>query len=348
MDKHEVFMQRCLDLAIKAIGHVAPNPMVGSVIVHDGRIIGEGYHQKFGHPHAEVNAVNSVSPELKSVLSLSTLYVSLEPCSHHGKTPPCADMIIHHKMPRVVIGSNDPNPKVAGKGIQKLRDAGVEVITGVLKNECDFLNRRFLTYYLQHRPYIILKWAESSDGFMAPEEPGQFWLTNDYSKKLVHQWRGEEQAILVGKRTVEIDDPELTVRLAVGKNPTRVIIDRNLSIPSSKKVFFPNAPVLVYNELNQTSDGRLHFEKIDFGNEVLPQVLHSLYQKNIQSIIVEGGPYTLQQFIDQNLWDEARIFTAPVVMGSGRKSPSVYGLIEDEQNIAGDRLRFIFNRSHQL
>ena len=346
MDKHEVFMQRCLDLAIKAIGHVAPNPMVGSVIVHDGRIIGEGYHQKFGQAHAEVNAVNSV--QAKEILTQSTLYVNLEPCSHHGKTPPCADMIIHHKIPRVVVGSNDPNPKVAGKGIQKLKDAGVEVITGILKNECDFLNRRFLTYFLQHRPYIILKWAESSDGFMAPEEPGQFWLTNEYSKKLVHQWRGEEQAILVGKRTIEIDDPELTVRLAEGKNPTRVIIDRNLSIPSSRKIFFPNAPILVYNELNHTSDGRLHFEKIDFGNEVLPQVLHSLYQKNIQSIIVEGGPYTLQQFIDQNLWDEARIFTALVVMGSGRKSPSVYGLIEDGQNIAGDRLRFIFNRSHQL
>ena len=336
-------MQRCLDLAVNAIGHVAPNPMVGCVIVHEGKIIGEGYHQQFGKPHAEVNAINSVPENLQHFLPQSTLYVNLEPCAHHGKTPPCADLIVSKKIQHVIIGSNDPNPKVAGKGIQKLRDAGIEVTTGVLKPEADFLNRRFLTFYTQHRPYIILKWAESADGFMAPNEPKQLWLTNEHSKKLVHQWRSEEQAIIVGKKTVEADNPELTVRLVEGKNPARVVIDRTLSLPVTQKLFAPNAPVFIYNELQQYSDSKIHLEKIDFNQSVLPQVLNSLASKSIQSIIVEGGPFTINQFIEQNLWDEARIFTAPVKLEEGKAALKLTGRLLHEEKIEGDRLRVILN-----
>ena len=336
-------MQRCLDLAVKGIGHVAPNPMVGCIIVHDGNIIGEGYHKIYGGPHAEVNAINSVPENLLNFLPEATLYVSLEPCAHHGKTPPCADLIVSKKIRRVVIGSNDPNPKVAGKGIQKLHDAGVDVIIEVLKPEADFLNRRFLTFYTKHRPYIILKLAESADGFMAPNEPKQVWLTNEHSKKLVHQWRAEEQAIVVGKRTVEIDDPELTVRLAEGKNPARVVIDRTLSIPASKKIFARNASVFVFNEMEQKIDSSIHFEQIDFSQPVLPQVLQRLASRNIQSVIVEGGPNTLHQFVEQNLWDEARVFTAPVKLGSGKSAPALSGQLVKEQMIAGDKLRVTLN-----
>ena len=345
MDNHEIYMQRSLDLAIKAIGQVAPNPMVGCVIVHNGQIIGEGYHQQFGKPHAEVNAINSVPKELIHLLPQSTIYVSLEPCSHHGKTPPCADLIISKEIPKVVIGSNDPNPQVAGKGIQKLLDAGIEVTTGVRQKEADFLNRRFMTSHLKHRPYIILKWAESSDGFMAPNEAKQVWLTNDYSKKLVHQWRSEEQAIMVGKHTVEIDDPELTVRLVEGKNPVRVIMDRTLLLPMIKKIFQQSATVIVYNELKTEVDSWIHFEKIEFNQPVLPQIMHNLAAKHIQSIIVEGGPSTLQYFIDENLWDEARVFTAEVKLGSGKTSPKIVGHVLTEEMIGNDRLKYLFNIS---
>jgi len=337
-------MQRCLDLAEKAIGYVAPNPMVGCVIVHNGQIIGEGYHQQFGKAHAEVNAINSVSAENEHLLAESTLYVSLEPCSHHGKTPPCADLIVKNKISKVVIASNDPNPQVAGKGIQKLLDAGIEVITGILKTEAGFLNRRFMTFHLKHRPYIILKWAESADGYMAPDEPKQVWLSNEYSKKLVHQWRSEEQAIMVGKRTVEIDDPELTVRLVEGKNPARIIIDRNLSIPATKKIFHSTAPVFLFSEIKQLTDGHIHFEQIDFSQPVIPQILKNLAAKQIQSIIIEGGPTTLQYFIDANLWDEARVFAAPVNLGSGKASPKLNGLLMKEELVKEDKLRFIFRK----
>ncbi len=345
MDIHEFYMQRCLDLAIKAIGHVAPNPMVGCIIVHNNQIIGEGYHQQYGKAHAEVNAINSVAAELVYLLTESTIYVSLEPCSHHGKTPPCADLIISKKIPKVVIASNDPNPLVAGKGIKKLLDAGVEVVAGVLKNEADFLNRRFMTAHLKHRPYVILKWAESSDGYMAPNEPEQVWLTNDFSKKLVHQWRREEQAIMVGKRTVEIDDPELTVRLIEGRNPARVIIDRSLSLPASKKIFHDNASVFVYNDLKEQVDGHTHFIQIDFEQPVLQQVLKNMAVKNIQSVIVEGGPATLQHFIDENLWDEARVFTASVKLGVGKASPKITGELLKEEWIGDDKLKYISNTS---
>ena len=341
MDTHEIFMQRCLDLAVKGIGHVAPNPMVGSVIVHDGIIIGEGYHMQFGQPHAEVNAVRSVPSSLQHLIPQSTLYVNLEPCSHYGKTPPCADMIVQHKIPRVVTGSSDPNPQVAGKGIDRLKTAGVEVITGILKNESDFLNRRFMTYHTKHRPYVILKWAESADGFMAPAEPKQQWLSGKEAKQLVHQWRGEEQAIMVGKRTVEIDDPELTVRLVEGKNPIRLVIDRNLDLPATKKIFSSSGIVHIYNASQKFVDHNIHFDVIDFNQPVLPQVLRSLYTKGVQSIIVEGGPTTLQHFIDQQLWDEARIITAPINLNMGKRSPQISGQLLQQSQAGKDSIKVL-------
>lgn len=338
---HEQFMQRCLDLAVRGLGDVAPNPMVGCVIVHDGEIIGEGYHQKCGEAHAEVNAINSVANQ--DLIKNSTLYVNLEPCSHFGKTPPCADLILRKQIPRVVIGSYDPNPLVAGKGIEKLRSAGVEVITEILKAEADFLNRRFITFHSKHRPYIFLKWAQSADGFMALNEPKQFWLTNSESKKLTHKWRTEEQGILVGRNTVEVDDCELTARLWKGNNPTRIVIDRNLILPEDRKIFNAEANTIVFNETANKTDNHIHFIKIDFTTDTLQQILHVLYKLHIQSVTIEGGPATLQQFISANLWDEARIFTTQHLLKDGKSAPLLKGKLIDETKIKTDELRIITN-----
>lgn len=334
-------MQRCLDLAIQGLGNVAPNPLVGSVIVHDDKIIGEGYHQQFGKAHAEVNAIQSVMNT--ELLKISTLYVNLEPCSHYGKTPPCADLINENKIPRVVIGSYDPNPKVAGKGIQKLREAGVEVITEVLKSESDFLNRRFITAHTKQRPYIVLKWAQSADGFMALTEPKQFWFTNETSKKLMHKWRTEEQGILVGRNTVAVDDCELTARLWPGKNPVRIVIDRKLSLPADRKIFNARAKTFVFNEVETKTDASTDFIQIDFSKNVLEQVLNCLNTNEIQSVIIEGGPHTLQHFVKQNLWDEARIFTTQHQLKEGMQSPIISGFVIEEAEIETDKLKIIIN-----
>ncbi len=338
---HDTYMQRCLDLAIKGLGHVAPNPMVGSVLVHNGVIIGEGYHMQYGGPHAEVNAIASVTDE--ALLKHATLYVNLEPCSHYGKTPPCADLILTKQIPRVVIGSYDPNPKVAGKGIQRLKNAGVEVITEVLKAESDFLNRRFLTYHTQHRPYVVLKWAQSSDGYMGLNEPKQLWLTNALSKKLSHKWRTEEQAILVGRNTVTVDDSELTARLWPGNNPLRIVIDRNLLLGLDKKIFNNKADTLIINEQKEETTGNLHYCKIDFAADVPAQILQLLYRRNILSVIVEGGAQTLQSFINTDLWDEARIFTTPHTLNSGKPAPVLPGKLIEETAIENDKLQVLLN-----
>lgn len=341
IEQHETYMQRCLDLALKGIGRVAPNPMVGSVIVHNGHIIGEGYHMKYGGPHAEVNAIASVQDE--TLLKDATLYVNLEPCSHYGKTPPCADLILTKQIPCVVIGSYDPNPKVAGKGIQRLKDAGVEVITEILKTESDFLNRRFLTYHTRHRPYVVLKWAQSSDGFMGLNEPRQLWLTNALSKKLSHKWRTEEQAILVGRNTVTIDDSELTARLWPGNNPLRVVIDRNLVLSADKKIFNSEADTLIVNEQKDETTGNLHYCKIDFEADVPAQILELLYRRNILSVIIEGGARTLQSFIHSQLWDEARIFTTPHTLKHGIPAPVLPGKLIEERTIETDKLQVLLN-----
>ncbi len=341
MENHLQYMQRCLDLAARGLGNVAPNPQVGSVIVHNGRIIGEGYHHRFGLAHAEVNAINSVSEEDKSLIPEATMYVSLEPCSHHGKTPPCADLIVHKQVKKVVIASKDPNPLVAGKGIEKLKQAGVEVVTDVMKNEADFINRRFMTFFIKHRPYIILKWAQSADGFIAPDEPKQVWLSSEASRRLVHQWRGEEQAILVGRNTVEIDNPELTVRLTSGKNPTRIVIDRSLSLSKGLKVFNDHASTIVYNQNKDAQDAHISYAQIDFSKNVLTQILSDLYQRQIQSVIIEGGAETLQHFVEEKLWDEARIFTSSFQLNSGKKAPLPAGKLLREEIIDRDKLQII-------
>jgi len=337
---HE-FMARALRLAESGLYSATPNPRVGCVLVRDGSIVGEGWHEKAGGPHAEVNAIASVQDE--TLLKQATLYVNLEPCSHYGKTPPCADLILTKQIPRVVIGSYDPNPKVAGKGIQRLKDAGVEVTTEVLKAESDFLNRRFLTYHTLHRPYVLLKWAQSSDGYMGLNEPKQLWLTNAESKKLSHQWRTEEQAILVGRNTVMVDDSELTARLWPGNNPLRVVIDRNLALGHDKKIFNNKADTLIVNELKEETTGNLHYCKIDFTTDAPAQILHLLYQRNILSVIVEGGAQTLQSFIAVNLWDEARIFTTPHTLKNGIPAPVLPGKLIEETAIEKDTLQVLLN-----
>ncbi len=341
MDIDEQFMQRCLDLALKGLGNVAPNPLVGCVIVHDGKIIGEGYHERFGGTHAEVNAINSVSNQ--ELLLQSTLYVNLEPCSHFGKTPPCADLIILKKIPCIAIGSIDPNPLVGGKGVLKLKDAGIDVSLGVLQKASDFLNCRFFTFHVKHRPYIILKWAQSSDGFIAPQESKQFWLTNVQSKKLVHKWRSEEQAILVGRKTVETDNPQLTVRLWHGKNPIRITIDKNLELGSNHSIFSRDAPTIVFNQIESSVNRNTEHIKVDFEENTEEQILHTLSQKNVSSVIIEGGAETLNYFICKNLWDEARIFFTPHQLQSGKPAPQVTGTLIEESDIENDLLKIFTN-----
>ena len=336
-------MQRCLDLAILGLGNVAPNPMVGCVIVHDGKVIGEGYHQRIGEAHAEVNAIKSVANQ--ELLKDSTLYVNLEPCSHHGKTPPCADLILQMKIPRVVIGSYDPNLLVSGKGIQKLKEAGVEVVTDVMKKEADFMNRRFITFHTKHRPYIILKWAQSADGLIALNEQKQYWLTNSESKKLTHKWRTEEQGILVGANTVAVDDCELTARLWQGKNPMRAVIDRKLVLPADRKIFNGEAVTLIFNEMKTGERGSNRYIWIDFNGNVVGQILQKLYELQIQSLIVEGGPYTLNRFLEQGLWDEARIFVTAQQLKEGKTAPVIKQSYTDELEIEKDVLRTYFNTS---
>ncbi|MBC8265613.1 MAG: bifunctional diaminohydroxyphosphoribosylaminopyrimidine deaminase/5-amino-6-(5-phosphoribosylamino)uracil reductase RibD [Flavobacteriales bacterium] len=335
------FMKRCIELASKAIGYTSPNPMVGSVIVYDGDIIGEGYHEKYGEAHAEVNAINSVKD--KSLLSKSTLYVNLEPCAHFGKTPPCSNLIIEHKIPKVVIGCVDTFSEVAGKGIQKMKDAGIEVVVGVLEEESRVLNKRFFTFHEKKRPYITLKWAESKDGYIAPKNQTEpFWMTSSESKKIVHKWRAEEDAILVGRITAEKDNPSLTVREVEGKNPTRIVIDKYLKLDKDLNLFNSEANTLIFNSIKSEENRENKFIKIDFNN-LIENILEELYKLNIQSVIIEGGSTTLQSFIDNNLWDEARVFTTNKTLNEGVKSPNIEGEITSEEEIGGDKLKTITN-----
>ena len=337
-------MSRCLDLAAQGLGSVSPNPMVGAVLVHSGRIIGEGYHEQYGRAHAEVRCINNVKEQDKTLIKESTLYVSLEPCAHHGKTPPCADLIIANEIKHVIVGSADPNPIVAGRGITKLRDAGVKVTEHILEQECDFLNRRFITFHTHHRPYIILKWAQSADGFFAPDGHQQHWLTNGYSRKLLHRWRTEEDAILVGTNTALIDDPQLTARLWEGRNPVRILIDIDLRVPASSRIFDDEAMTIVYNGLKEgLENGTIYVRVIREG--LLHQITSDLYDRRVQSIIIEGGAYTLGQFIAAGLWDEARIFTSLTLLHSGIPAPSVEGIVSDSQNLSGDSLTIKHNGS---
>ncbi|MEG0931463.1 bifunctional diaminohydroxyphosphoribosylaminopyrimidine deaminase/5-amino-6-(5-phosphoribosylamino)uracil reductase RibD [Algoriella sp.] len=337
----EMYMSRCIQIATNGLGTTYPNPFVGSVIVHNNKIIGEGFTSEYGGPHAEVNAINSVkNPEL---LKESTLYVTLEPCSHHGKTPPCADLIIKKEIPRVVIGTLDPFSKVNGQGYLRLLKNGVDVTLNILENECLELNKRFLTFHQKKRPYIILKWAQTEDGYMGRDDI-QKWITNQYSKQLVHKWRTEEEAILVGKNTALIDNPQLNSRLWNGKNPLRIAIDKNLAIPRSFHLFDQSQPTVIFNSLEDFEEENLIIKKIDFSEKIVPQVIDYLHQKNIQSLIIEGGSDTIQYFIETNLWDEARILSSDTIWNEGILAPRIKGTRIGKYRFLNDELNIFENR----
>lgn len=340
---HEKYIKRCIELAKNGLGTTYPNPLVGSVIVCENEIIGEGWHKKAGEPHAEVNAVNAVKD--KSLLSKSTIYVSLEPCSHFGKTPPCADLIIENKIPNVVIGTVDPNEKVAGKGIQKLSEAGIHVTVGVLEDHCNELNKRFFTLHQKKRPFIILKWAETADGFIAPvskNEQKPIWITNQYSRQIVHKWRSEEHAILVGTQTVLDDNPSLNVRNWTGNQPIKIILDRQNRLSEDLAVFNSNDKTIVISESHRNfTNENCGSEIINFNKNVAQEICDVLFKKNIQSVIIEGGARTLQTFIDANLWDEARIFKGNSSFLHGTRAPVFAGKCIQQEKILNDTL-FIF------
>ena len=321
--EEEKYMRRCIELAKNGLCNVAPNPVVGAVIVCDGRIIGEGYHVRCGEAHAEVNAIRSVKDE--SLLKRSTIYVSLEPCSHYGKTPPCADLIIEKQIPRIVIGCRDPFSKVAGRGIQKLQNAGREVIVGVLEKECLHLIRRFITFNTLRRPFITLKWAESADRFIDIEriDGNPVLLSSPLTSMLVHKKRAENTAIMVGRRTALLDNPSLTVRNWYGRNPIRIVLDRNLSLPNDLQIFNGEVPTLVFTEKEHPEEKSVSYITIDFGHNPLKLSMEELYQRNIQSLLVEGGSQLLQSFIDNELWDEAYIEKCPKRLYSGVKAPEI-------------------------
>ncbi len=339
------FMHRCIHLASLAAGHVAPNPMVGAVLVYEGRIIGEGYHQKYGEAHAEVNCIASVKKEDEPLIELSTMYVSLEPCAHFGKTPPCADLIIKKKIPRVVIGCRDPFPDVNGKGIEKLKAAGVQVELGMLEKECIGLNKRFFTFYIQHRPYIILKWAQTADGKLANDNRSRIFISNEFSNRLVHRWRSEEAAILVGTNTALMDDPALTVRLWKGPNPVRLVVDMDLSLPSSLRLFNEEAATIIFNTIKHEEQDKLLYYQVTHDVSLVHQIVHALYQLRLQSVIVEGGARLLQSFIDEGIWDEARIITNEgLIAGEGIAAPGLpYAEMVKRENILSDSIRYFKN-----
>lgn len=335
----ELYMVRALELAVLGKGSVSPNPLVGCVVVHDGVIIGEGWHQKYGEAHAEVNAVNAVKD--KDLLKHSTAYVTLEPCSHTGKTPPCADMLIRHQVKKVVICNHDSNPLVAGKGIKKLEDAGIAVVTGILESQGRELNKRFFTWMEKRRPYIILKWAETADGFIARESFDSKWISDGFSRQVVHQWRAEEDAILVGFGTALHDNPQLNVRDWAGRNPIRVVIDKDLQLQSNLHLFDGSQKTLCYNFLRDDVNNDIAYVRVDRQNYV-SEILADLFSRKIQSMIVEGGAKTLQAFIDAGLWDEARVFVSHQNFEKGISAPRLDSAM-CQQKLKSDFLR-IYHR----
>lgn len=343
---HHHFMQRCIQLALKGQGAVSPNPMVGSVVVHDNKIIGEGWHQKVGEAHAEVNAIDSV--QNKDLLKQASLYVNLEPCSHYGRTPPCADLILKHKIPKVIIGSTDTYSEVNGKGIERLKQAGVDVIVGVLEEECLYLNRRFFSFHHKKRPYIILKWAQTLDGFIDKQrnksEVGQNWISGKQAKIVVHKWRSEEDAILVGAQTVINDNPSLTTRELSGRNPLRILIDPNSRISLDSKVYDANATTFTLTKKLREDIEPDKQWLLDSTGELIPQLMTFCYKKEIQSIIVEGGRKTLEHFIHNGTWDEARVFIGAKSFGQGLKAPNLSFKNGESTTIGNDKLHLIRNK----
>ena len=336
------YMKRALQLAKNGLGSSAPNPMVGAVIVLENKIIGEGYTSAYGGPHAEVNAINSVKD--KELLVKAILYVTLEPCSHHGKTPPCVDLIVKYKISEVIIGVLDPHDKVAGKGIKRLEEAGCNVTVGVLAKECEAHHKRFLTFHKKQRPYIILKWAETRDGFIAPEKSKRlpdaqpYWISNNYSRQLVHKWRSQEQAVLVGTNTVLHDNPVLNVRQWAGKSPTRIVLDKNLKIKGTYHILDKSVKTIIFTEIKDKSQwlNGIDYEVIDFTKNRPQQICEVLHKHNITSVLIEGGAKTLQSFIDAKLWDEARVVTGKINFGDGLKTPKFFGNITRAVELEAD------------
>ena len=341
MNVNEKYINRCIELAKMGAGNVSPNPMVGCIIVCNNKIIGEGYHQKHGEAHAEVNAINSViNPAL---LKDSTLFVTLEPCAHFGLAPPCSDLIVEKKIPKVVIGTIDPFAEVAGKGIEKMRKAGIDVEVGVLEKECRELNKRFFTFHEKKRPYIILKWAQTLDGFIdidrTKKEFGEpTWITGNEALLRVHKMRAEEDAIMVGTKTAEKDNPTLTVRHCAGRNPVRVVLDNNLRLSEKLNLFNGTVKTIVFNSIKNEERGNILFIKIDFGVEIIPQILKELYNQKILSVIIEGGKQLLDSFIHANIWDEAYQFVGNKYFKSGIKAPEISGNIITSKTLDSDKL----------
>ncbi len=340
-------MERCLKLAIKGLGKVAPNPMVGSVIVVDDKIIGAGYHRQYGGAHAEVNAINSVLD--KKLLKRATLYVNLEPCSHFGKTPPCADLIIKHKIPYVVIGCIDASAKVNGQGIKKLKKAGIDVRVNVLQNKCGTLNKEFFTYHEKKRPYVILKWAQTADHFIDAKRDiynakKAIPISNQQDKILTHKLRSQTQAIMVGTNTALLDNPHLTTREVKGKNPLRIAIDRDLKIPKQFNLLDKSTPTIIFTVGSAVSEHNLEFVKINFKQNILPQILNELYKRKIQSVMIEGGAQLLNSLIKNNLWDEMRVFTANKKIKTGVKAPVINLRPTKVEKIGSDKLQTYVNR----
>ncbi|GAA4213627.1 bifunctional diaminohydroxyphosphoribosylaminopyrimidine deaminase/5-amino-6-(5-phosphoribosylamino)uracil reductase RibD [Pedobacter jeongneungensis] len=344
----EFYIKRCLELAALGMGNVSPNPMVGCVIVLNDKIIGEGYHQEYGKAHAEPNAVKAVfdqfGEEAEAMLKQATAYVSLEPCAHFGKTPPCADLFVKHQIKRVVIGNRDPFSSVDGKGIEKLKNAGIEVISGVLDEECRYLNRRFFTRIQQQRPYIILKWAETANGYFATTDGHQKWISSALAKRLAHRWRTEEDAILIGKQTAIMDNPQLTAREWPGKNPVRLVIDKNLQVPISNHIFNIAAKTIIFNEIKTDVVGNVHYIQMEDMHFYFAQkVAFQLYLMDIQSVIIEGGANIINQFLSANLWDEARIFTSSNSWKDGIPSPTINGNLKEHIQVENDKLSIYIN-----
>lgn len=346
--EHEFLMRRCFELARLGAGKVAPNPLVGSVVAENNEIIGEGYHQQYGEAHAEVNAILSVKEQER--LANATIYVNLEPCAHHGKTPPCADLIIEKKLKRVVLSTRDPFDEVNGKGIERLKAAGIEVVDGVLEEEGRWLNRRFFTFHEQKRPHIILKFAQTNDGFLDAYRTNNdalsaLKITCVESDKLIHKWRSEEASILVGLNTVTLDNPTLTTRHWTGKNPLRMVIDPRLQIPAESTVLTDGLPTWIFNAIkSDVCEDKVCYIQINNPDSFEAEILEYLYKNDVQSLIIEGGATTLQRFIDANLWDEARIFSSEQRIGSGVPSPHVKGMLYSTETIGSDLLQVYLNQ----
>jgi diaminohydroxyphosphoribosylaminopyrimidine deaminase/5-amino-6-(5-phosphoribosylamino)uracil reductase len=342
---HNSFMRRCIELAKLGAGYVAPNPMVGAVLVHDSKIIGEGYHQKYGEGHAEVNCLRSVKEEDRHKIPNSVLYVSLEPCAHIGKTPPCADLVIANKIPEVIIGSLDPFSEVNGKGVEKLKAAGIKVTVEVLANECKELNKRFFTFHRQHRPYIILKWAETANKKISSGTDERLFISNENTNRLVHKWRSEEAAILVGTNTALHDDPELTNRNWYGPSPIRLVIDMDLKLPATLRLFNDKQRTVIFNKIRHQESDKLFYYQVTDDVSLVHQIINALHRMKIQSVLVEGGARLLQSFIDERMWDEIRVIkNEELRINNGLNAPEMsMAELKEESRVLNDSIKIYTN-----